>query len=71
MQFVIETTLEALALILILVGIWNEEKVIAFEDKLADKLAWYIAQVIGNYRRIKSHRKTRWVSYKNRPEEVR
>lgn len=71
MQFVIETALEALALILILVGIWHEEKVIRFEERLADKLAWYIAQVIGNYRRIKSHRKTRWVSYKNRPEEVR
>lgn len=71
MQFVIETALEALALILILVGIWNEEKIIAFEDKLVDKLAWYTAQVVINFRRIKAHRKIRWVTYKNRPEEVR
>ena len=71
MEFVIQTIVEIAALILILIGIWHEEKIIKFEDKLADKLAWYIAQVIGNYRRIKSHRKTRWVSYKNRPKEVR
>lgn len=71
MSFVIKTILETLALIFILVGIWYEEKVIAFEDKLADKLAWYTAQVVINFRRIKAHRKIRWVTYKNRPEEAR
>ncbi len=47
----------AIALIIILVMIWHEEKIIAFEerlsDKIADRIGYYIAQVILWYRRTK------------------
>ena len=47
-----------LALALILVGIWYEEKLIAFEDRLwdyiADRIGYYAAQVVIWHRRRKA-----------------
>ena len=49
------TILECLAFALVLVGIRHEEKLIAFEDKVAefvlDRTAYYIAKIIVAYRK--------------------
>ena len=46
----LEIFIPALALALILIGIWKEEKLIAFEDKILDRLAWIVAKIIVWYR---------------------
>jgi hypothetical protein len=49
-------SIATIALVLILLGIWHEEKLIAFEDRLwehiKDRIAYCIAQVIIAYRRL-------------------
>ncbi|MBO5123407.1 MAG: hypothetical protein J6B99_09655 [Oscillospiraceae bacterium] len=51
-----EIILSAIALILILVGIWHEEKLIAFEDMLLDRIAYGCAHLVAWYRNKKSGR---------------
>ena len=55
-MFWIQMSIATLALVLILFGIWHEEKLIAFEDRLwdyiKDRTAYCVAQVIITYRRL-------------------
>lgn len=53
-MIILQTVIPAAALALILIGIWHEEKLIAFEDRIADRLAWLVAQVIVRHRRRKA-----------------
>ncbi len=46
-------TIPFLAFVVILFGIIHEEKLIAFEDWLADRIGWLAAQVVIKYRRRK------------------
>lgn len=52
-----------LSLVAILLGITFEEKLIAFEDKIAnyicDRIGWLAAQVVIRYRKIKRSMKVR------------
>jgi hypothetical protein len=49
-------SIATIALVLILFGIWHEEKLIALEDKMyeyiCDRIGYYIAKVIIAYRRL-------------------
>ena len=53
-MIILQTVIPAAALALILIGIWHEEKLIAFEDRIADRLAWLVAQVIVKHRKRKA-----------------
>ncbi len=53
-MLILQTVIPAAALALILIGIWHEEKLIAFENRIADRLAWLVAQVIVKHRRRKA-----------------
>ena len=53
-MIILHALIPATVLALILVGIWHEEKLIAFEDYIADRLAWLVAQVIVKHRRRKA-----------------
>ncbi len=50
-MIILQTLIPAAALALILIGIWHEEKLIAFEDRIADRLAYLVAQVIVKHRK--------------------
>lgn len=54
-MFWLKMLVATIALVLILIGIWHEEKLIAFEEKILeyvkDRIAWCIAQIILWYRR--------------------
>jgi hypothetical membrane protein len=56
----LKTFILTTALVLILIGIWHEEKLIAFEEKvwdyIADRIGWLAAQIVITYRKIKKHR---------------
>lgn len=52
----LEIILSAIALVLVLIGIWHEEKLIAFEDRLLDRVLYYCAHVIVWYRNKKAGR---------------
>lgn len=65
-----ETAIEVLLTSIILLAILYEEKLTAFEDRLADWLAWYIAQSIVAYRRVRRGNKPKLIRYKNRPKET-
>lgn len=54
-----EIIIGAIALALVLTGIWYEEKVIAFEDKAADRIGYIIARMIIRYRKLKVNIKIR------------
>ena len=43
-------------LMAIMLGIMFEEKLIALEDWIADRIGWLAAQVVITYRKIKRHR---------------
>lgn len=62
-MFALKMFLLTIALVLILIGIWHEEKLIAFEDKVAeyvcDRIGYYAAQVIIRYRKFKRYMKAR------------
>ncbi|MBQ5824847.1 MAG: hypothetical protein IIW48_08575 [Clostridia bacterium] len=53
-MFWFQMTLAAIALALILTGIWHEDKVIAFEDRMADRIGYHIAQIIIRHRKKKA-----------------
>lgn len=54
----IEIIICAAALVLILIGIWHEDKLIAFEDWLADRIGYIIAKA---YLKVKKMRIKRLV----------
>lgn len=53
--------LGAIALVLILIGIWHEEKLIAFEaelwERIKDRVLYCLAHVVAWYRNKKAGRK--------------
>lgn len=55
-MFWIQMSIATIALVLILLGIWHEEKLIAFEDKMyeyiCDRIGYCIAKVIIAFRRL-------------------
>lgn len=53
-MFWFKMAIATVALVLILAGILHEEKLIAFEDRLADRIGYCIAQVIIRYRKKKA-----------------
>ncbi|MBQ8026570.1 MAG: hypothetical protein IJ261_00475 [Clostridia bacterium] len=57
-MFWLQTVILTLALALILVGIWHEEKLIAFENRVADyisdRIGYHIAQIIIRNRKRKA-----------------
>lgn len=53
-MFWLQMSIATIALVLILVGILNEEKLIAFEDRIADRIGYHIAQVIIRHRKKKA-----------------
>ncbi len=53
-MFWFQMTIATIALVLVLTGILYEEKLIAFEDKLADRIGYHIAQIIIRYRKKKA-----------------
>ena len=60
-MFWFEMLIATIALVLILIGIWHEEKLIAFEERLwdviADRIGYALAQVVICYRRLNAKRK--------------
>lgn len=52
-MFWLKMLIATIALVLILIGIWHEEKLIAFEDWLADRIGYLIAKVIIWFRNLK------------------
>ena len=48
----IATIIEIALVVLVLIGIVKEEKLIAWEDKVLDKIARFIAKVIVAHRRM-------------------
>lgn len=65
-----ETIIEILMTCIVLVAILFEEKLIALQDKFADWLAWYIAQIIVAFRRVRRGIKPKLIRYKNKPKET-
>lgn len=53
-MFWFKMAIATIALVLILAGILNEEKLIAFEDRVADRIGYHIAQLIIRYRKKKA-----------------
>ena len=55
-MFWIQTSIATLSLVLILFGIWHEEKLITFEDRLwdyiADRIGYCLAKIVIAFRRL-------------------
>ncbi len=58
LKFVIMTVMEITFVIILLYGLWNENRLIAFEERMEDAIArWLATKIIKRRRRIKSDRK--------------
>lgn len=58
LKFAIMTVVEITFVIILLYGLWNENRLIAFEERMEDAIARWIAQKIIKIRgRIKGDRK--------------
>lgn len=58
-MFGLQMVISTLALALILVGIWYEDKLIAFEDKVADyvcdRIGYILAQIVLHNKKLRQH----------------
>ncbi len=71
-MFWIQMAIATAALALILTGIWHEEKLIAFEDRIADRIGYLIAQVIIRHRKKKARKLyAQRKAYNNRVAQTR
>ena len=52
-ELIVRTTLIAAAIVLIAIGAWHNDKMVAFEDWLLDRAAYVTAMVIVSYRTAK------------------
>lgn len=52
-ELIARTTLIAAAIVLIAIGMWNNDKIVAFEDWLLDRAAYFTAMAIVRFRRAK------------------
>lgn len=58
LKFAIMTVMEITFAIILLYGLWNENRLIAFEERMEDAVArWLAKKIINRRRRIKSDRK--------------
>lgn len=58
LKFVIMTVMEITFVIILLYGLWNENRLIAFEERMEDAVArWLATKIIKRRRRIKNDRK--------------
>lgn len=58
LKFAIMTVMEITFVIILLYGLWNENRLIAFEERMEDAVArWLATKIIKRRRRIKSDRK--------------
>ncbi len=58
LKFAIMTVMEITFAIILLYGLWNENRLIAFEERMEDAIArWLATKIIKRRRRIKSDRK--------------
>lgn len=52
-ELIARTTLIAAAIVLIAIGVWHNDKMVAFEDWLLDRAAYFTAMAIVSYRTAK------------------
>ena len=58
LKFAIMTVMEITFVIILLYGLWNENRLITFEERMEDAVArWLAKKIINRRRRIKSDRK--------------
>ncbi len=58
LKFAIMTVMEITFVIILLYGLWNENRLIAFEERMEDAVArWFATKIIKRRRRVKSDRK--------------
>ena len=58
LKFAIMTVMEITFVIILLYGLWNENRLIAFEERMEDVIArWLATKIIKRRRRIKNDRK--------------
>ena len=58
LKFAIMTVMEITFVIILLYGLWNENRLITFEERMEDAVArWLAKKIINRRRRIKSARK--------------
>lgn len=58
LKFAIMTVMEITFVIILLYGLWNENRLIAFEERMEDAIArWLATKIIKRRRRIKNDRK--------------
>lgn len=58
LKFAIMTVMEITFVIILLYGLWNENRLIAFEERMENAIArWLATKIIKRRRRIKSDRK--------------
>lgn len=58
LKFAIMTVMEITFVIILLYGLWNENRLITFEERMEDAIArWLATKIIKRRRRIKSDRK--------------
>lgn len=58
LKFAIMTVMEITFVTILLYGLWNENRLIAFEERIEDAVArWLATKIIKRRRRIKSDRK--------------
>ena len=50
-QHIIKTVIEIALASLLLLGVWNKDKLIKLEDRIGDALAYMVAQIIIRVRR--------------------
>jgi|GEM_PF-4966026 len=71
-MFWLQMSIATIALVLILAGILHEEKLIAFEDRVADRIGYHIAQVIIRYRKKKAAKlRAQRIERDNRVAQIR
>lgn len=52
-ELIVRTTLIAVAIVLIAIGVWHNDKMVALEDWLLDRAAYFTAMAIVSYRTAK------------------
>lgn len=58
LKFAIMTVMEITFVIILLYGLWNENRLITFEERMEDAIArWLATKIMKRRRRIKSDRK--------------
>lgn len=58
LKFAIMTVMEITFVIILLYGLWNENRLITFEERMEDAVArWLATKIIKRRRRIKNDRK--------------